>query len=217
MTDDVQYVAGHKPEQIASLAERASLCVACGLARTRTRVVFGDGNPEAPLMLIGEGPGQQEDLTGVPFVGRAGELLNACLKENGISRKHIYITNTVRCRPTVMEGGVSRNRPPTSDEIRACSTWLQQTIQTIEPLVIVCLGAPAANTIIHRNFKMTQERGKWFETPFARAVLATWHPAFVLRLHGEEYDTARAALVGDLEAARLRVIEERRKPPATLF
>jgi DNA polymerase len=206
-----------KTTRIARIAERASVCVACGLAKTRSKVVFGDGNPEAPLLLIGEGPGQNEDATGRPFVGRAGMLLDACLRENSITRKHIYITNVVRCRPTLIESGTVKNRPPTPDEVRACSTWLEQTIETIEPLVILCLGAPAASAIIHKGFKMTQERGQWFESRFAPYAMAAWHPAYILRLQGEAYEAARRALVEDIAAARQKVIEAKRKPKMTLF
>jgi len=206
-----------KSERIAALAERASLCVACGLAKTRTHVVFGEGNPEAPLMLIGEGPGQNEDATGRPFVGRSGVLLDQCLRENGITRKHIYLTNVVRCRACVLEAGRLQNRPPTPDEARACSPWLEQTIEIIEPLVILCLGGPSASAIIHKNFKITSERGQWFESKYARYAMATLHPAYILRLQGEAYEAARRALVADIAAARQKVIEAKREPKLTLF
>lgn len=206
-----------KATRLERVAERASVCVACDLAKTRTKVVFGEGNPEAPLMLIGEGPGQNEDSTGRPFVGRAGQLLDACLRENGITRRHIYITNVVRCRPTVIEAGAVRNRQPTPEEMRACSSWLEQTIEIIQPLVILCLGAPAAGAIIHKGFKMTQERGQWFESRFVRYAMAAWHPAYILRLQGEAYETARRTLVEDIAAARQKVIEAKREPKTTLF
>lgn len=206
-----------KPVRLARLAERASVCVACDLAVTRANVVFGDGSPEAPLMLIGEGPGQNEDATGKPFVGRAGALLDQCLRENGITRKHVYITNVVRCRPTSVEAGRVNNRPPTPEETRACAVWLEQTIEIVQPLVILCLGAPAANAIIHKGFKITQERGQWFESRFVRYAMAAWHPAYILRLEGEAYAAARRALVSDIAAARQKVIEAKREPKMTLF
>src|SRR5579871_3391858 len=117
-----------KTDLIAALAEQASVCTACALSKTRTKVVFGEGNPEGPMMVIGEGPGQTEDETGRPFVGRAGVLLDACLKENGITRKHIYVCNVVRCRACNHEGGRVMNRAPLQEEIDACSPWLEQTI-----------------------------------------------------------------------------------------
>lgn len=212
-----QNASASKTQRISLLAERASVCVACDLAKTRTNVVFGDGNPEALLMLIGEGPGMNEDATGRPFVGRAGVLLDQCLRENGITRKHIYITNVVRCRPTLIDAGQVKNRPPTPEETRACSNWLEQTIATIAPLVILCLGAPAASAIIHKNFKMTQERGQWFESKYTRYAMAAWHPAYILRLQGEAYEAARRSLVSDIAAARQKVIEAKREPKMTLF
>ena len=206
-----------KTVRLARVSERASICVACDLAQTRANVVFGDGNPEAPLMIIGEGPGQNEDATGKPFVGRAGSLLDQCLRENGITRKHVYITNVVRCRPTSVEAGRVNNRPPTPEETRACATWLEQTIEIVQPLVILCLGAPAAGAIIHKGFKMTQQRGQWFESRFTRYAMAAWHPAYILRLEGEAYAAARRSLVTDIGAARQKVIEAKREPRMTLF
>ncbi len=207
-----------KTVRLERVAAAASVCVACDLAQTRSHVVFGEGNPEAPLLIIGEGPGQNEDSTGRPFVGRAGALLDQCLRENGITRKHIYITNVVRCRPTLKdETGRINNRPPTPEETRSCSTWLQQTLDIIQPRVILCLGAPAASAIIHKGFKMTQERGQWFESRFAPHALAAWHPAYILRLEGEAYEAARRSLVADIAAARVKVIEAKREHKRTLF
>ena len=208
----------NKAARIADLAERASVCVACDLSQTRTNVVFGDGNPLSPLVIVGEGPGENEDKTGRPFVGRAGVLLDEVLRECGMLRKHIYITNVVRCRPTVEEGGRLKNRPPRTDEANTCiGLWLEPTLAVIQPLVILCLGAPSANTIIHKGFKMTQDRGKFYPTKYARYAIAGLHPAYILRQQGEAYDEARATLVADIEAARKKVIEAKKEPPATLF
>jgi uracil-DNA glycosylase len=206
-----------KAERLAVVAAAASVCTACGLSKTRTQVVFGEGNPEAPLMLIGEGPGQNEDATGRPFVGRSGVLLDECLRENGITRKHIYLTNVVRCRACLVEAGRLKNRPPTPEEANACNPWLTRTIEIVQPLVILCLGAPSASSIIHRNFKMGQERGQWFETKYTRYAMAAWHPAYILRLEGEAYESARRTLVEDIAAARLKVIEAKKEPKMTLF
>lgn len=206
-----------RAERLAVVAAQASVCVACDLAKTRTHVVFGEGNPEAPLMLIGEGPGQNEDATGRPFVGRAGVLLDQCLRENGITRKHIYICNVIRCRACVVEAGRVKNRPPTPVEAEACSTWLNQTIAIIQPLVILCLGAPAANAIIHRGFQIMKERGQWFESRYAKYAMAALHPAYILRQEGEAYESARRSLVADIAAARVKVIEAKREPKLTLF
>lgn len=206
-----------KAERLAEVAARASVCVACALSRTRSHVVFGEGDPEAPLLLIGEGPGQNEDATGRPFVGRSGMLLDECLRENSITRKHIYLTNVIRCRACALEAGRYRNRVPTAEEVEACSPWLRQTLDIIQPLVILCLGGPAASLVIHKNFKIMQDRGKWFASRYARYTIATLHPAFVLRQEGDAYETTRRTLVADIAAARQQVIEARREPSRTLF
>ena len=205
-------------EQIEELRSKAMNCQACELCQTRTNVVFGEGNPATPMVIIGEGPGANEDATGRPFVGRAGQLLDQALRENGITRKHVYICNILKCRASMDEGGSVRNRPPSSGEISACLPWLQQQLDIIKPLVILCLGAPAANQIIHKDFKMTKERGIWFDTPYARYAMAALHPAYVLRQHGEEFEAARESLVTDISAARAKVIEAKREgPKPTLF
>ena len=204
-----------KTERLAELAEQAKSCSACSLSRTRTNVVFGVGNPEAPLVIIGEGPGQNEDSTGIPFVGRSGILLDECLKVCGITRKHIYICNVIRCRACQYEAGRLQNRPPTAEEAKACQPWLEQTLQIIRPLVILCLGSPSANAIIHRNFRMSQERGQWYESKYARHTMASWHPAYILRMEGEAYSNAKNDLINDIEQARKRVILARKEPPKT--
>lgn len=207
-----------KGRLILEMAEQASTCPACDLANTRTKVVFGDGNADSPLMLIGEGPGMNEDATGLPFVGRAGTLLDECLREAGMLRKHIYLTNVVKCRATLEEAGRLKNRPPRADEAGACvSLWLEKQIAVIQPSVILCLGAPAANAIIHRSFKMTQERGQWFESKYVRHAMAALHPAYILRQEGEAYDTARQTLVDDLMAARDKAKSTKDEPKTTLF
>ncbi|HSV74611.1 MAG TPA: uracil-DNA glycosylase [Chthonomonadales bacterium] len=205
-------------ETLADLGARVAQCTQCCLAETRTKVVFGEGNPDAPLVFVGEGPGETEDLTGRPFVGRAGALLDECLRENRMTRSHVYICNTVKCRACIVNGKRRSNRAPRPDEMAACRTWLEQQLGILRPLVIVCLGAPAANSLIHPNFRMLQERGQWFTTsPFARYIMAALHPAFVLRQAGPAYQQMRGQLVEDIGAARLKVIAARREPPATLL
>ncbi|NLH98590.1 MAG: uracil-DNA glycosylase [Chthonomonadales bacterium] len=205
-------------DQLARLAAEASTCTACPLADTRTNVVFGEGNPDAPLVFVGEGPGAQEDATGRPFVGRAGKLLDECLLENGMTRKHVYICNVVKCRACIIEGSSVQNRAPRPAEISACSPWLERQLAILRPIVIVCLGGPSASTLIHSGFRMLQERGKWFETsPFAPYIMAALHPAYILRQAGPAYTAARSSLVQDIASARLKVIEARKSPPKTLF
>jgi uracil-DNA glycosylase len=207
-----------KVEKITVLESRAQGCTSCNLCARRTQVVFGEGNPNSPLVIVGEGPGENEDRTGRPFVGRAGQLLDECLKACGMARRHIFITNVVRCRPTEEEGGRLKNRPPQSNEIEACvKEWLVPTLEIIQPLVILCLGSTPANAIIHKGFKITQERGQFFEGTYSRYAIASLHPAFILRQEGNSYDATRQHLINDIEAARKKVIEAKKEPPTTLF
>lgn len=194
-------------ERLDELKAQVLECRACGLCDTRTNIVYGEGNPNTPLVLVGEGPGANEDATGRPFVGRAGQLLDQALLENGITRKHVYICNVLKCRASLIEGKSVKNRPPSQTEIAACLPWLQKQLEIIKPLVILCLGAPSANQIIHKDFRMTKERGLFFPTPYATLAIAALHPAYVLRQHGEAFDVARASLVADIAAARKKVVE----------
>lgn len=207
-----------KEVRVEALRQAAASCMRCGLGQERIHVVFGEGNPKSPLVLVGEGPGETEDKLGRPFVGRAGQLLDECLHACGIARRHVFITNVVRCRPTLIEDGRRRNRPPVAEEIQACvGAWLEPTLAAIDPLVILCLGAPSANTLIHKGFRMTQERGQFFETRYARYAIAALHPAYILRQQGDAFDQCRELLIQDIEAARKKVIEAKKEPPRTLF
>lgn len=203
--------------EIEALREKALSCNKCVLAEIRRNVVFGEGNPDTPLVIVGEGPGQNEDATGRPFVGRAGALLDQALTENKLTRNHIFIMNTIKCRACISENGRTRNRPPRPEEVSACKPWLDQQLAIIQPMVIICLGAAAANVIIHKDFKMTKERGQFFETPYARQAIAALHPAYVLRQAGAGFEQARASLVADIDAARKKVVELKKEPKPTLF
>ncbi|MCX6345271.1 MAG: uracil-DNA glycosylase [Armatimonadetes bacterium] len=194
-------------QQIEELREQCFQCTQCELAKTRQNVVFGEGNPETPLMIIGEGPGQTEDATGRPFVGRAGALLDEALGACRISRKHVFICNVLKCRACIIENSRTRNRPPSTSEIETCTPWLEKQIETIKPLVILCLGAPSSKFVIKKDFKMTQERGIFFPTKYARHAIAALHPAYILRQAGTSYDEGKALLIADIEAARKKVIE----------
>ena len=149
-------------------------CTACGLSATRHNVVFGVGNPEAEVLFIGEGPGENEDLQGQPFVGRGGQLLDKMLASVGLSRKkNIYIANIVKCRPP-------QNRDPLPDEQEACIGWLRQQVSLIRPRIIVCLGRVAACRIISPDFKVTRQHGEFFEKNGV-LMMGTLHPAALLR------------------------------------
>jgi len=207
-----------REERIACLSEAAAECTACPLHATRTRVVFGEGNPRSPLVVVGEGPGETEDRLGRPFVGRAGSLLDECLRACGISRKHVFITNVVRCRATLRSGRNVANRAPTPDEMDACARrWLFPTLDTIAPRVVLCVGGPSASTLIRPGFRILSERGRFHETLHGRTAIATLHPAYILRQQGAEFDRCRQLLIDDIESARRKVIELRKTPPTTLF
>ena len=149
-------------------------CRKCGLCEKRTNLVFGDGVKTAEIMLIGEGPGAQEDLSGLPFVGAAGKLLDDMLKIIGLDRrKNVYITNIVKCRPP-------KNRDPFREEQEACIGWLREQIALVRPRIIVCLGRIAAGALIKENFKITREHGQWFDMDGAKAM-AIYHPSALLR------------------------------------
>lgn len=203
--------------RIAELNEQCLQCTNCALAETRKNVVFGEGNPETPLLIIGEGPGANEDATGRPFVGRAGQLLDEALAACRITRKHIFICNVLKCRACIMENGRTRNRPPSTEEITACTPWLEKQISIIRPVVILCLGAPAAKFIIKKDFKMTQERGIFYPTRYAHYAIAALHPAYILRQMGENYDGGKSLLIADIDAARKKVVEAKHEPKLTLF
>jgi len=178
---------------------RAALgdCQRCRLCEARTQIVFGDGNPRAELMFVGEGPGVEEDRTGLPFVGRAGELLTAMIEKGlGIPRRDVYICNIVKCRPP-------GNRTPLADEARTCGVFLDGQIAAVRPKVIVALGKPAASLLLAREVAITRVRGTWHSYQ-GIPLMPTFHPAFVLRQYTEEN---RRAVWSDLRAALARVRE----------
>jgi DNA polymerase len=143
-----------------------------------------------------------EDLSGRPFVGRSGQLLDKALAENGLSRnKNVYICNTVKCRACNVEGSRKINRPPEKEEIAACSFWLQQQLKILAPKVILCVGAPSARNLIKPDFKITQERGQYFPCRFARTAIATLHPAYILRNSSQTSDGGYSLLVADIAKA----------------
>ena len=171
--------------KLQQLKLQAESCIACKLATTRNRVVFGEGNPDARVMFIGEGPGRREDELGRPFVGRSGELLTRII-ENGmkLSRESVYIANIVKCRPTVdME--MQKDRAPDQEEVAACSHFLQKQIELIQPEVIVTLGGPSTKFILNSKEGITRLRGQWHsyrEIP----VMPTFHPSYILRNGGDK-------------------------------
>ena len=155
------------------LKAECALCRSCALCETRQNLVFGVGREDAELMFIGEGPGEQEDLKGEPFVGPAGKLLDTMLEIIDLDRKKVYIANMVKCRPP-------RNRDPLNVEQDACAQWLRRQIALVDPKIIVCLGRIAAMGIIDPEFRITREHGQWYERD-GRMYMATYHPSALLR------------------------------------
>jgi uracil-DNA glycosylase family protein len=184
------------------LRNQALNCRSCVLSERRTHVVFGEGNPNSPLVLVGEGPGDQEDRTGRPFVGRAGQLLDRALADNGLTREDVYICNTVKCRAADWTSGRPVNRPPTEEETSACRQWLLPQLELIGPKVILCVGAPSARNLIRKNFQITRERGIYFPCDYAKTAIATLHPSYVLRQQNiQKDDGGYSLLVADIAKA----------------
>jgi uracil-DNA glycosylase len=148
-------------------------CTRCRLHKTRNKIVFGDGNPKAELVFVGEGPGADEDAQGLPFVGRAGKLLTQMIQAMGLQRSDVYICNVVKCRPP-------QNRQPEKDEVAQCSPFLLRQIDAIAPKVIVCLGATAAKLLLETDQGISQFRGQWLDFRGCK-LMATYHPAYLLR------------------------------------
>ena len=183
------------------LRRQALECTACPLSMRRRNVVFGEGNPSAPLVLVGEGPGDTEDATGRPFVGRAGQLLDKALADCGLDRTKVYICNTVKCRACDWSTGRPVNRPPTDEETQACRRWLEPQLNVISPKVILCVGAPSAKNLIKKDFKITKERGRYFPCAYAKTAIATLHPAYIMRQQSATNDGGYSLLVSDIQRA----------------
>ena len=169
-------------------------CQKCELSKTRTNCVFGVGNENADLMFVGEAPGEQEDLSGVPFVGRAGQLLDKFLYAVDISREDVYIANILKCRPP-------KNRDPLPEEEDMCIDYLRQQVASIKPKVIVCLGRISAMRLIKPDFKITQEHGKWFKKGDVM-MTAVDHPAALLRDPRKKED-----MLEDMKAIKQKLSE----------
>jgi uracil-DNA glycosylase len=177
------------------LREAAATCRGCGLWRDATQTVFGEGRPSAEVMLVGEQPGDREDLAGRPFVGPAGKLLDRALEEAGIDRRKVYVTNAVKHFKWTRRGKVRLHKKPSAEELHACRPWLDAELEQVRPRVLVCLGATAAQALLGRDFRVTRQRGELLESDLAPHVLATVHPSSVLRAPD---DASRAAAYQEL-------------------
>ncbi|MGA8143339.1 MAG: UdgX family uracil-DNA binding protein [Candidatus Acidiferrales bacterium] len=171
---------------IEELQKQAANCKACDLWKNATQTVFGEGGGAKPkVILVGEQPGSQEDLEGKPFVGPAGKLLDKALEDAGINRKKVYVTNAVKHFKWEPRGKRRIHKKPNAAEIAACRPWLDAEIAAIRPNVIVCLGATAAQSLLGRDFRVTQHRGEFLKSDLAPIVMATVHPSSILRAPDE--------------------------------
>jgi uracil-DNA glycosylase len=173
-------------KSIQELADEARVCKNCPLWKNATQTVFGEGRSQARIMFVGEQPGNDEDLSGKPFVGPAGRLLDASLVKAGIDRKKVYVTNVVKHFKWEPRGKRRIHKKPSSNEIVACRQWLDAEIASIKPAAIVCLGATAAQALLGKAFRVTTRRGEFIESPLAPHVMATVHPSSILRAPDEE-------------------------------
>jgi uracil-DNA glycosylase family protein len=189
---------------VEDLRRAATGCRGCELWEPATQVVFSAGNARAPLMLVGEQPGDVEDQRGIPFVGPAGKLLQRALAEAGVAVTDVYVTNAVKHFRFTERGGRRIHATPQPTHIRACRPWLEAELRRVDPQLVVCLGATAAKSLLGPAFRLTQQRGQVadHETPVGlRRAMATLHPSAVLRMQGPEHDEAFAGLVADLRTA----------------
>jgi DNA polymerase len=183
--------------------EVAAGCRACDLWERATQTVFGEGGRQAPLMLVGEQPGDREDLDGRPFVGPAGRLLDEALEEAGINREQVFVTNVVKHFKWRPQGKRRLHERPNPAQIRACRPWLDLELEMVRPDVLVMLGATAAQALLGRDFRVTERHGELMDAPPGPRLLATFHPSSVLRARTpEDRETQRRALVDDLAVAR---------------
>jgi uracil-DNA glycosylase family protein len=171
---------------IAKLQAAAADCQACDLWKTGTQTVFGEGSSKGRVMLVGEQPGDQEDIQGHPFVGPAGKVLDQALAAAGIDRQETYVTNAVKHFKWEPRGKRRIHKKPNSMEITACKPWIEAEIEVLHPAVIVCLGATAAQALLGRQFKVSTQRGSWVPSPLAPFVMATVHPSSLLRAPDDE-------------------------------
>ena len=203
---DSAQAAGLPPPGAAlrTLRKAAADCRACPLWEPATQTVFGEGPAKARIMLVGEVPGDEEDLSGHPFVGPSGQLLDRALGELGLDREAMYVTNAVKHFKFVPRGKRRLHSKPSPSEQRACRPWLERELQAIRPQVVVCLGATAAQALLGRGFGLMKSRGQWQPLANGARVLATVHPSWVLRQRGSQ---ARAAAFADFKADLARLVE----------
>ena len=190
----------------SNLREAARDCRACPLWQNATQTVFGSGSRDAKVVMVGEQPGFEEDLAGKPFVGPAGKLLAKALLQAGIPREKVYLTNVVKHFKWEPKGQQHIHKKPNAREVAACLPWLEAELGVIQPEVLVCLGATAAQALLGKQFRVTRQRGEWLKSPLAAHALATVHPSSILRAPDDETRHAEMA----------RFVEDLRKVAALL-
>lgn len=204
-TDDQEFARPARPPDTTSWSAvrgAAKDCEACHLYKRATQTVFGEGPKDAPMMLVGEQPGDYEDVAGKPFVGPAGKIMDRALDEAGIDRGQVYVTNAVKHFKWEPRGKRRIHKKPNSREIAACRPWLEAELRLVKPKLLVCLGATAAQAIFGPSFRVTRERGKVLSSKLAPRVLATVHPSSLLRQPDEELRQREyKRFVSDLRAA----------------
>ncbi|HYP17580.1 MAG TPA: UdgX family uracil-DNA binding protein [Opitutus sp.] len=178
---------------------QARRCTRCPLYKTGTQTVFGEGPERARVMMIGEQPGDQEDLSGKPFVGPAGKLLDRALVEAGVERTAVYVTNAVKHFKWKPVGKRRLHQKPNAREIAACRVWLDAELELVAPEIVVALGATAAQALMGRSFRVTQQHGQVIDAPWGKPFLATVHPSSILRTPSPDREAAFAGLVADLK------------------
>jgi len=187
---------------LKSLRAAAAGCTACPLHENATQTVFGEGLKRARLMLIGEQPGDREDIEGHPFVGPAGRILDEALDKAGIERADAYVTNVVKHFKWTPKGKRRIHQAPRAEEIKACAPWLEAELDVVDPELMVCLGATAVRAVIGSKARVMKDHGELWESKLGRTAMPTLHPSAILRADPEDRDDAMAMLVGDLGVAR---------------
>lgn len=181
---------------LEEIKEVCKYCFKCKLSESRTQIVFSDGNSNAKIMLIGEGPGKNEDETGIPFVGKAGQLLDKILLSQNITRKKdIYICNTVKCRPP-------ENRVPLPEEMTACREYLDAQLQLVRPKIILLAGATAVKSMLNANMPISKIRGQWFDGPFESKIMPIFHPSYLLRNQSAAHGSPKWLMWHDIQEIR---------------
>lgn len=198
---------------LSAMRKAAAVCQGCDLYRRATQTVFGEGDPRAPAVFVGEEPGDLEDRLGHPFVGPAGRLLDRAVSAAGLSRERIYVTNAVKHFKWEPRGKRRLHKRPDESEIRACHPWLQEELLLIRPTIVVCLGATAARAVFERTVRVKDYRARVVATPLAAATLVTVHPSAILRLPATaDRDAAFTDFVADLRQVARRLAENNKGP-----